>query len=46
VTGKMLEALRRIGFDAIFDYNFAADLTIIEEGNELLQRVKEGGPCR
>ncbi len=43
VTGKMLEALRRLGFDVIFDTNFAADLTIIEEGNELLKRVKEGG---
>ena len=43
VTGKMLEALRRLGFDVIFDTNFAADLTIIEEGNELLKRVKGGG---
>ena len=43
VTGKMLEALRRVGFDVIFDTNFAADLTIIEEGNELLKRVKGGG---
>ncbi|HSR12000.1 MAG TPA: NADH-dependent [FeFe] hydrogenase, group A6 [Thermodesulfobacteriota bacterium] len=43
VTGKMLEALRRVGFDVVFDTNFAADLTIIEEGNELLKRVKEGG---
>ncbi len=43
VTGKMLEALRRIGFDVVFDTNFAADLTIIEEGNELLKRVKSGG---
>jgi iron-only hydrogenase group A len=43
VTGKMLEALRRLGFDVIFDTNFAADLTVIEEGNELLKRVKEGG---
>jgi NADH-quinone oxidoreductase subunit G/NADP-reducing hydrogenase subunit HndD len=43
VTGKMLEALRRLGFDVIFDTNFAADLTIIEEGNELLKRIKEGG---
>lgn len=40
VTGKMVTALREIGFDDIFDTNFAADLTIIEEGNELLQRVK------
>jgi NADH-quinone oxidoreductase subunit G len=43
VTGKMLTALRRLGFDKVFDTNFTADLTIIEEGNELLQRVKEGG---
>jgi len=43
VTGKMLEAIRRLGFDLVFDTNFAADLTIIEEGNELLKRVKEGG---
>jgi iron-only hydrogenase group A len=43
VTGKMLAAARKLGFDRIFDTNFAADLTIIEEGNELLKRVKEGG---
>ncbi len=43
VTGKMIEALRRLGFDKVFDTNFTADLTIIEEGNELLQRVKTGG---
>ena len=43
VTGKMISALRRLGFDKVFDTNFTADLTIIEEGNELLQRVKEGG---
>jgi NADH-quinone oxidoreductase subunit G len=43
VTGKMLTALRRLGFDKVFDTNFTADLTIIEEGNELLKRVKEGG---
>lgn len=43
VTGKMLEALRRVGFDVVFDTNFAADLTIIEEGNELLKRVRDGG---
>ncbi|MGC8742188.1 MAG: NADH-dependent [FeFe] hydrogenase, group A6 [Candidatus Sumerlaeaceae bacterium] len=39
VTGKMATALREIGFDDIFDTNFAADLTIIEEGHEFLQRV-------
>ena len=43
VTGKMIAALRRLGFDRVFDTNFAADLTIIEEGHELLKRVKEGG---
>jgi len=43
VTGKMLTALRRLGFDKVFDTNFAADLTIIEEGNELLHRIKTGG---
>ncbi|MBN1572831.1 MAG: iron hydrogenase small subunit [Deltaproteobacteria bacterium] len=40
VTGKMVSALRRIGFDAVFDTNFAADLTIMEEGTELLTRLK------
>lgn len=43
VTGKMLAAVRKLGFDLVFDTNFTADLTIIEEGNELLKRVKEGG---
>ncbi|MEZ5359271.1 MAG: NADH-dependent [FeFe] hydrogenase, group A6 [Candidatus Zixiibacteriota bacterium] len=43
VTGKMITALRLLGFDRVFDTNFAADLTIIEEGNELLHRVKTGG---
>jgi iron-only hydrogenase group A len=40
VTGKMVSALRRLRFDAIFDTNFAADLTIMEEGTELLTRLK------
>lgn len=40
VTGKMATALRRLGFDDVFDTNFAADLTIMEEGTELLNRVK------
>ncbi|MCL2494030.1 MAG: NADH-dependent [FeFe] hydrogenase, group A6 [Oscillospiraceae bacterium] len=40
VTGKLAAALRRLGFDDIFDTNFTADLTIIEEGTELLGRVK------
>ncbi len=39
VTGKMASALRELGFDYVFDTNFAADLTIIEEGNELLNRL-------
>ncbi len=43
VTGKMISALRMLGFDKVFDTNFTADLTIIEEGNELLKRVKTGG---
>jgi len=43
VTGKMVAPLRRIGFDKVFDTNFTADLTIIEEGNEFLNRVQNGG---
>lgn len=43
VTGQMVAALRRLGFDKIFDTNFTADLTILEEGNELIKRVTEGG---
>lgn len=43
VTGKMFAALRRMGFDKIYDTNFGADLTILEEGNELLNRIKNGG---
>ncbi len=43
VEGKMVAALRRLGFDLVFDTNFAADLTIIEEGTELLTRVQKGG---
>lgn len=39
VTGKMVSALRDMGFDDVFDTNFTADLTILEEGNELLKRV-------
>ncbi|NLX95146.1 MAG: 4Fe-4S dicluster domain-containing protein [Rhodopirellula sp.] len=49
VTGKMVAALRRLGFNAVFDTNFAADLTIMEEGTELLTRLKktlvEGEPA-
>ncbi|MFA7540010.1 MAG: NADH-dependent [FeFe] hydrogenase, group A6 [Sphaerochaetaceae bacterium] len=40
VTGKMVSALRELGFDAVFDTNFAADLTIMEEGTELLTRLR------
>ena len=43
VTGKMVAALRRMGFDKVFDTDFAADLTIMEEGTELVKRVTEGG---
>jgi NADH-quinone oxidoreductase subunit G len=43
VTGKMYAVLRRLGFDAVFDTNFTADLTIMEEGTELVQRIKTGG---
>ena len=43
VEGKMVAALRRMGFDDVFDVNFAADLTIMEEGTEFLGRLKNGG---
>ena len=43
VTGKMVAALKRLGFDKVYDTNFAADLTIMEEATELLHRIKEGG---
>ncbi len=39
-TGRMINALRRLGFDYVFDTNFAADLTIMEEGTEFLTRLK------
>ncbi|MFP4556244.1 MAG: NADH-dependent [FeFe] hydrogenase, group A6 [Bacteroidales bacterium] len=41
VTGKMVTALRRLGFDSVLDTDFTADLTIIEEGHELLTRLKK-----
>nr|QBH21916.1 hydrogenase [Clostridium neuense] len=44
VTGKLYTALRTLGFDKIFDINFGADMTIMEEATELLQRVKNNGP--
>jgi len=43
VTGKMVAALRRLGFDKVFDTDFTADLTIMEEGTELLHRIGSGG---
>lgn len=43
VTGKMVTALRRLGFDAVYDTDFAADLTIVEEATEFIERVKNGG---
>ena len=43
VEGKMIAALRRLGFDKVFDTNFSADLTIMEEATEFLDRVKNGG---
>ncbi len=43
VTGKMVAALRRLGFDKVFDTDFAADLTIMEEATELVDRVNNGG---
>jgi len=43
VTKKMVTALRRLGFAKVFDTDFTADLTILEEGNELLQRLTTGG---
>ena len=43
VTGKMVSALKRLGFDKVFDTNFSADLTIMEEGFEFINRVKTGG---
>ena len=43
VTGKMIAALRRLGFERVYDVNFGADLTIMEEGTELLGRLTTGG---
>ena len=43
VTGKMVSALRRLGFKKVFDTNYAADLTIMEEATELMGRIKNGG---
>ena len=41
--GKLAAALRRLGFDKVFDTNFAADVTIMEEGSELIERLAKGG---
>ena len=43
VTGKMVSALRKMGFDRVFDTDFGADLTIIEEASELVHRIQHGG---
>jgi iron-only hydrogenase group A len=43
-TGKMITALRVLGFDAVFDTDFGADLTIVEEAHEFLARLEGGGP--
>ena len=43
VTGKMVAALRRLGFKKVFDTDFGADLTILEEANEFVERVQNGG---
>ena len=43
VEGKMVAALRRLGFDRVFDTDFGADLTIVEEANELIERITNGG---
>ena len=43
VTGKMTTALRMLGFNKVFDTNFTADLTIMEEGSELIDRIQNGG---
>ena len=44
VTGKLYTAYRQLGFDKIFDINFGADLTIMEEATELVQRINDEGP--
>jgi NADP-reducing hydrogenase subunit HndD len=43
VEGKMVSSLRRLGFDKVFDTDFAADLTIMEEANELIDRIQNNG---
>ena len=46
VQGKMVAALRRLGFDKVFDTDFAADLTIMEEAHEFIERVQQAACCR
>ena len=46
VEGKMVAALRRIGFAKVFDTVFSADLTIMEEAHELVERIQNGGVLR
>lgn len=43
VTGKMVAGLKKLGFDRVFDTDTGADLTIMEEGTELIERIKNGG---
>ena len=43
VEGKMVAALRRLGFDGVYDTDFAADMTIVEEAHELVERIQNGG---
>ena len=43
VEGKMVAAMRRLGFDGVYDMNFTADLTIVEEAHELIERIQNGG---
>ena len=46
MTGKLVSGLKQIGFDAVFDTNFGADLTIMEEAHEFLERFKSMRICR
>lgn len=43
VTGKMVSSLRRLGFKKVFDTDFAADVTIVEEAHEFIDRLQNGG---
>lgn len=45
-TGRMVAALKRLGFDYVFDTNFSADLTIMEEGSEFIERFTHRGKYR